>query len=343
MKLGDEFQFFVFLAEPEKLREATERFSYTNVEFVKMEHRSSPARLLLQLPALARKYHLDLLHTQYIAPPFSPCPTAVTVHDVLFESHPRFFTRSFQLRSKILVRSSARKSALVFTVSEFSRQELIRLYNLRSERVTTTENGVDLVRFHPGSEGSDEVRALGLNPGNYLLTVGRLEPRKNHAGLLRAYSKLPGSRPRLAIVGQRDFGYMDIFNLIETLGLKNEVSVFEGVEDSLLPALYRHALAFVYPTWAEGFGMPLLEAMASGVPVLTSTTTALPEVAGDAAIYIQPEDVESITSGLMKAISDADLRAHLVQRGFERTSLFSWDKSASNLVNSYREYFGVHK
>jgi glycosyltransferase involved in cell wall biosynthesis len=343
MKMGDEFQFFVFLAEPEKLKEATARYSFTNVEFVKMDHRNSAARLLFQLPALCRKYGLDLLHTQYISPPFSPCPTAVTVHDILFESHPRFFTKSFQLRSKILVRSSARKSALVFTVSEFSRQELIRLYNLRGDRVTTVENGVDLVRFHPGSDGADVVHALGLDSGNYLLTVGRLEPRKNHAGLLRAYSKLPRPRPKLAIVGQRDFGYLEIFKLIESLGVKDEVIVFESVEDSMLPALYRHALAFVYPTWAEGFGMPILEAMASGVPVLTSPTTALPEVAGEAAIYLQPEDTTSIAAAMLKIISDADLRSLLIQRGFARTSLFCWDQSAFQLVRSYREYFSAVK
>jgi len=341
MKVGSEFQFFVFLAEPEKLKEATERFSYRNVEFVKMDHQSAPARLLFQLPALSRKYGLDLLHTQYIVPPFSACPTAVTVHDILFESHPSFFTKSFRLRSKVLCRTSARKSALVFSVSEFSRQELVRLYSLRGDRVTTLVNGVDLVRFHPGDEGADVVQTLGLTPGTYLLTVGRLEPRKNHAGLLRAYNKLPRPRPKLAIVGQRDFGYQEIFGLIETLGLKDDVLLFEGIEDSILPALYRNALAFVYPTWAEGFGMPLLEAMASGVPVLTSSTTSLPEVAGDAAIYLQPDDIDSITSAMMKVISDAEFRSLLIQRGFARTELFSWDRSAAQLVRSYREYFGA--
>jgi len=341
MKMGEEFQFFAFLAEPEKLKEATERFSYTNVEFVKMDHQSAAARLLFQLPALSRKYGLDLLHTQYIVPPFSPCPTVVTVHDILFESHPRFFTKSFVLRSKILFRSSARKSALVFTGSEFSRQELIKHYKLHDDRVTSSAYGVDLVRFHPGNDGASAVKALGLDPGTYLLTVGRLEPRKNHAGLLRAYSKLSRPRPKLAIVGQRDFGYLEVFRLIEALDLKDEVIVFENIEDSLLPALYRHALAFVYPTWAEGFGIPVLEAMASGVPVLTSATTAIPEVAGDAALYLQPEDIESIASSMLKVISDPGLRSSLIQRGLARASSFTWDQPASQLVRSYREYFGV--
>lgn len=339
-RLGTEFTFVAFLAEPERLREEAAGFSLSNVELVTMKHQSSPARLLLQLPLLAQKQRLDLLHTQYIVPPLCPCPTAVTVHDTLFESHPQFFEKAFTYRSKLLVRYSSRKSDLVFTVSGFSRQEMLRRYNLREDRVTNIANGVDLVRFRPGSDGALEVQALGLKPGAYLLTVGRLEPRKNHAGLLNAYSKLARPRPKLVIVGQRDFGYSELFRLVDTLDLKDEVLFFENVDDSLLPALYRHALAFIYPTWAEGFGMPILEAMASGVPVLTSGGTALSEVAGDAAIYLQPEDAASMSRSIMDVISDAELRASLVRRGLARAACFNWEGSASRLIHSYRMYFG---
>lgn len=339
LELGPEFQFYVFLAEPEKLREIAGKFSQPNVELVKMSHQSAPVRLLMQFPGLARRYRLDLLHTQYIVPPMCPCPTAVTVHDTLFESHPQFFTKGFALRSKVLIRQSARKSALVFTVSEFSRREIVSRYEIAESRTTTIANGVDCARFHPGMDGDDAVRELGLEPGAYLLTVGRLEPRKNHAGLLRAYSRLAGPRPRLAIVGQRDFGYQELFELIETLGIKNDVSLFESIDDALLPALYRHALAFVYPTWAEGFGMPVLEAMASGVPVLTSNMTALPEVAGDAAVYFDPSDTESIAGAIAAIVADRARRMELVERGLKRVEAFGWDGSARKLVDAYARYF----
>jgi len=341
IKIAPHLQFVAFLAEPAKLEEATKGLFLSNVEFVKMEQRSPATRLLHQLPMLARRCRLDLLHTQYIVPPVSPCPTAVTIHDTLFESHPQFFTKSFTLRSKLLIRYSAGKSALLFTVSEFSRQELIKRYRLRGDQVTTISNGVDTTRFHPGSEGAETVAALGLHPGNYLLTVGRLEPRKNHAGLLNAYSKLAPPRPKLAIVGQRDFQYFEFLKLIDTLELKDDVILFENIEDSVLPALYRHSLSFVYPTWAEGFGMPILEAMASGTPVLTSAGTALEEVAGDAAIYLEPDDPESMASAIMKVVSDAELRQQLIRRGLERAAIFNWGESATRLVNAYERFFRI--
>lgn len=339
VELGPEFQFYMFLAEPEKLKEVTGKFSQPNVELVKMSHQSAPVRLLMQFPMLACKYRLDLLHTQYIVPPVCPCPRAVTVHDTLFESHPQFFTKGFTLRSKLLIRQSAKKSALVFTVSEFSRREIVSRYEIAGSRTTTIANGVDCGRFYPGTDGAGVIRELGLEPGAYLLTVGRLEPRKNHAGLLRAYSKLAHPRPRLAIVGQRDFGFMELFELIDTLGIREDVSLLESVDDSMLPALYRHALAFVYPTWAEGFGMPVLEAMASGVPVLTSNTTALPEVAGDAAVYFDPGDTESIAGAIAAVVSDPARRFELAERGLKRVEEFSWNGSARKLVRAYEQYF----
>ena len=192
-----------------------------------------------------------------------------------------------------------------------------------------------------GADGS-AIRKLGLVPRTYLLTVGRLEPRKNHAGLLHAFSKLASPRPKLVIAGQRDFGYLEIFNLIDTLGLRDDVLVLEQVDDLTLPALYRSALAFVYPTWAEGFGMPVLEAMASGVPILTSESTALPEVAGDAAIYFHAGDTQAMSASIGKIVSDVDLRSKLIDRGLRRVADFDWERSASVLLRSYENYFGLN-
>ncbi len=127
---------------------------------------------------------MDLLHTQYIAPPFSPCATAVTVHDILFESHPEYFGRLFVLRSHLLVRRSVRKSVDIFTVSDFSRRQIAETFRISPSVVHTIHNGVDGARFFPGSEGREFVENLALQAGRYFLTVGRLEPRKNHANLL---------------------------------------------------------------------------------------------------------------------------------------------------------------
>ena len=259
-------RFFFFADFPRCDAGALAKLKAPNVELVEMPHANPAQRLLRQLPGLAARYRLDLLHSQYIAPPRLPCARALTVHDILFENFPEFFTRFFRLRSRLLVRHSARRAQIVYSVSEFSKGELVQRYGLAKEKISVVWNAADLDRFHPGDEGGELVEALGLTPGEYLLTVGRLEPRKNHRRLLEAYAKLPQPRPKLAVVGQRDFRFAEILAFKDRLGLGDDVLFLEHVSDAALPALYRHARVFAYPTLAEGFGMPVIEAMASGVP-----------------------------------------------------------------------------
>jgi glycosyltransferase involved in cell wall biosynthesis len=185
------------------------------------------------------------------------------------------------------------------------------------------------------------VKALGLIPGEYLLTVGRLEPRKNHQRLLRAFAALPSPRPKLAIVGQRDFRFEEILALRDELGLREDVVFLEDVKDAALPALYRHACLFVYPTLAEGFGMPVIEAMASGVPVITSNTTALPEVAGEAAVLVDPHDVGAITAAMRELMQDHLRVGRMRVAGLVHARSFSWDAEAAKLAGTYRAHFGM--
>ena len=283
---------------------------------------------------------MDLLHTQYIAPPFSPCTTAVTVHDILFESHPEYFDRLFVLRSRLLVRHSVRRS-VVFTVSDFSRKQISETFRVSLDTVHTIPNGVDGARFFPGSEGREVVENLGLEAGRYFLTVGRLEPRKNHANLLRAWAKLGKPRPRLAIVGQRHFGYDDALNLIHKLRLEGDVVVLEDISDGQLPAFYRNAKAFVYCSWAEGFGMPVLEAMASGIPVISSATTALSEICADTALLVAPDNIDEISNAVRELDQKADVRQNLILRGLGRVKDFDWKNSADIVRKAYLGHFGL--
>ena len=337
---------FVFFADHTRWDAAAAAlFAGPNVRTVHMPHKNPFYRLGLQLPALARREKLNLLHTQYIAPLRLPCASAVTVHDILFEDFPEFFTRFFRFRSRLLVRSSARRAELVFSVSEFSKQDLHRRYGIPVDKIIVLRNAADLNRFHPTASPDDAspadaetLRAWGLAPGQYLLTVGRLEPRKNHKRLLEAFARLPSPRPKLAIVGQRDFGYEGILTLQQTLGLQQDVLFLENVADAALPMLYRHARLFVYPTLAEGFGMPVLEAMASGVPVLTSATTALPEVTGDAALLTDPYSVDALASAMQRLLADPSEAERLRAAGLARARTFSWDQAAAELARSYRAF-----
>ena len=334
-----EIDFVFFLGQPESLARAHEEFTAPNVRLVGMPHRPAPWRLAWQLPRLQRCHRLDLLHMQYRLPFFPAGPCICTIHDVLYETHPQFFSRSFGWQSRLTGRSAARRSALLFTVSEYSRDQIVRLYGVPSRAVAITSNGVDFERFRPGDAGSDAVRALGLEPGNYLLTLGRLEPRKNHVNLLRAYAGLGADAPPLVIVGQRDFSYAAVFDEINRLQLGARVRLLERVDDEALPAVLRHALLFVYPAFAEGFGMPVAEAMASGVPVITSNTSSLPEVAGDGALLVDPASPAALGAAMAQVLADPVLRVRLVQAGLQHVQQFNWQRSAAVFVAALRRYF----
>lgn len=337
LPLLPQFDFHLLCEQPHRLLDFSPAFALPHVHHVYMPSANPVKRLCWQLPSLQRRLGLDLLHMQYILPVPCLCPGIVTIHDVLFETHPQYFGRLFRLRSMLLMRWSARRAVHVFTVSDYSRGTMLQRYPVQAERVSVTHNGVDLCRFHPGPEGADLVRTLGLSPQGYLLSVGRLEPRKNHANLLRAYAQLGPSTVPLVIAGQRHFSFDEVLSEIDRLGLRGRVHLLDRVGDDVLPALYRHALLFAYPTWAEGFGMPPLEAMASGVPVVTSRTTALPEVVGDAGLLVDPDDSTALAAALRRLLDEKDLRETLSNLGLAQAQRFQWQRSAQTVAQVYHD------
>lgn len=333
-----EWDFFLFLDNVELLGNLSPAFRSQNVYTVRMPTTNPFKRLLWQLPRLARQNRLDILHTQYILPPWLPCAGMVTIHDILFETHPQYFERFFRLRSHILMRLSARRAARVFTVSEYSKQQLMLRYGLPEYKITVVHNGVDTDKFLP-LQGQDDTAFLqrrGLRSGQYILSVGRLEPRKNQANLIRAYSQLNRFDIPLVIVGQRDFGYHEALNLIENLSLHDQVKIMDDVGDDELPIMYRNALVFAYPSYAEGFGIPPLEAMACGVPVITSNTTATPEVTAESACLVDPDNVAMLAQQINCLISDPGLAQKLRARALERSRKFDWGTAAAIVANGYQ-------
>ena len=339
IRQAPDIDFVFFLDGVQSLREAHPEFAAPNVRLAHMPHRPALWRLGVQLPWLQRRHRVDVLHLQYRLPFVRLGATACTIHDVLFETHPQYFSRFFTWQSHITFRHAARRADVLCTVSQFSRDELVRLYGVAPQHIAVTCNGVDFARFYPGTDGLAQVQALGLVPGAYLLTVGRLEPRKNHAALVRAYALLPADAPPLVIVGQRDFSYGALFDEIARLGLASRVRHIDNVADAALPALLRHAAVFVYPAFAEGFGMPVAEAMASGVPVITSNTTALPEVAGPGALLVSPGVDAELAQAMARVLVDAGLRQRLVVAGLQHVRQFDWAVSAAVLLAAVRRQF----
>ncbi len=333
--ISPEINFFLFLEKGDILRNFSPAFSLPNSHIIYMPHTNPIKRLCWQLPKMQKKYKLDYLHTQYILPMpnFSPC--VVTIHDVLFESHPQYFKKIFRLRSKLLIRWATRKSVHIFTVSEYSRMEIMNRYHVSPEKLTVIHNGIDLKRFYPGDKDTEIVKNRGLLPNEYILTVGRIEPRKNHLTMLKAYSQLGKKNFPLVIIGQRDYGYKSIYELIESLGLRNRILFIENISDKELPAFYRHARIFIYPSWAEGFGMPVVEAMASGTPVIASNTTSLPEIVGDAGCLTSPISATKLKNSIEKILSDKQLYTKMQKEGLAQASAFKWSDSALRVRNYY--------
>jgi len=341
IEIAPHLEFVFFLEKTSALKKISPVFSRPNVQLISMRRSPGPARLALQLPYLRYRHRIDLLHMQYRIPPISLGPCAVTIHDMLFESHPHFFPKNFAKQSKYTFRFAARHARLLFTVSEYSKAEICRRYNVLPQEMHVLHNAVDRSHYHPGTNGAEEIKTLGLDSNDYILTVGRLEPRKNHANILRAYALLPQDAPPLVIVGQKDFGWEDTIDMAGSLGISDKVRFCHDIDDKVLPSLMRHALFFVYPSYAEGFGMPVLEAMASGTAVITSDNTSLSEVAGGCALYVDPDSPDDIHAKMEQLLDDLGLRDSLQTGGLVQAEKFSWQDSAAKLVSVYDNYFST--
>jgi glycosyltransferase involved in cell wall biosynthesis len=288
---------------------------------------------------------VDVLHVQYTAPPFCRVPVVVTIHDLAFERMPETFTRRGSFQLKLTVRRTAKKAARIATVSEYSRQDLLDIYKLSPEKVVVTYNGVES-SFTPQPSVPNEAEEVRKRFGvsrDFLLAVGSLQPRKNLVRLIRAYARLRGERedfrPQLVIVGRKLWLASEIFDEVKRQRWADDVILTGYVADEDLPALYRAARAFVYPSLFEGFGLPPLEAMASGTPVVTSDVSSLPEITGDAALLIDPNDERALANALIEIMNNDRLRAELREKGIAQAKKFTWREAAEITLRLYKEAY----
>ena len=288
---------------------------------------------------------VDVLHVQYTAPPFCRVPVVVTIHDLAFERMPETFTRRGSFQLKLTVRRTAKKAARIATVSEYSRQDLLDIYKLSPEKVVVTYNGVES-SFTPQPSVPNEAAAVRKRFGvsrDFLLAVGSLQPRKNLVRLIRAYARLRSERedfrPQLVIVGRKLWLASEIFDEVKRQRWADDVILTGYVADEDLPALYRAARAFVYPSLFEGFGLPPLEAMASGTPVVTSDVSSIPEITGDAALLIDPNDERELANALIEIVNNDRLRAELREKGIAQAKKFTWRDAAEKTLRLYEEAY----
>jgi glycosyltransferase involved in cell wall biosynthesis len=302
-------------------------------------------RLGYDLSSSLRRDQPDLIHVQYTAPLDCPVPVVVSVHDVSFIEHPEYFQ---YLRAKQLcwtVRRTVRMAARVITGSEFSRASIARAYGLDGDEIVVVPNAASPI-FRPMAPETAKARVLsrfGLS-APLLLTVGDLQPRKNQIGLIRAFAELIRSVPRLphtlVIAGKETWFSDRVRRAARESGVADRIRFTGFVSDDDLLLLYGACEVFVFPSFYEGFGLPVLEAMACGRAVACSNTTAIPEVADSAAILFDPWSTSEIARALRDLVLDSELRARMERLGLSRARQFSWRKTAESTLEIYNDVVG---
>ncbi|HEY8108882.1 MAG TPA: glycosyltransferase family 1 protein [Patescibacteria group bacterium] len=285
----------------------------------------------------------DLWHfTNYVAPPTRK-PFVVTIHDLTFVKHPGYVEPKNLEYLKRFVPDTLERAAQVIAVSESTRDGIIDAFGVSRNRITVVPHAAH-PRFaeqqDPATRGRI-AKKYGIDR-DYLLTVGTLEPRKNLETLLLAFSAMRKHvREQLVVVGGQGWLFEETERLIRKLGLTDRVILTGYVPDAELPALFSGAKAFVFPSHYEGFGIPLLEAMTAGTPVVTSNTSSMPEVAGTAALYFDPDDDKGMRLAIERVLDDAKLRERLVEAGHEQAARFTWQRAAHKTLGAYYKALGV--
>lgn len=268
----------------------------------------------------------------FLLPPTFAARKLVTVHDLSYVRVPECFPVPLLNYLNRAVPPSLVRADLILADAMSTQNDLVDVYRVPREKIRVLYSGVES-RFCPdvSEESRARVRALTRNRP-YILSVGTLQPRKNYTRLIHAFSNLQSPSLQLVIAGGRGWLYEEIFETVSRLHLQDRVLFLDFVADEDLPALYAEALLFVYPSLYEGFGLPVAEAMACGTPVVCSNTSSLPEVAGDAALYFDPRNVDDIARTLHRALTDTALRDTLRARGLARVKQFTWDNAARALL-----------
>lgn len=294
------------------------------------------------LPKLAKKYKVDLLHSPAnMAPLFFKGKSVVHIHDLCFVVNPQWYSFSFHTLYNFVIPRLARRATRVITNSNNSRNDLLQFCDVPAESVSLIYWAVDDMFTQHQSKRSP----VAIEHNDYILYVGSLEPRKNIRSLVEAYEKLrerqPALKTKLVLIG----GESPLFGEVR-LNAKNykDDVIFKGfVRDEELVEYYRSARIVVYPSLYEGFGLPPLEAMASGTPVVTSNTSSIPEVVGTAALMVNPYDTEQLASTMELVLSDENLRQTMIREGLKQVKKFNWYRVARNTLAVYYEVHGQPK
>jgi glycosyltransferase involved in cell wall biosynthesis len=324
----------------------------SNFKIIKLDGGSYPVWEQFALPKAAKKYGCELLHcTSNTAPFFTNMPLVTTLHDIIYmeSSYYKILTGSAtayqkfgNVYRKLIVPRVVKKSDKIITVSHFEKNRIAEFFDIEEDnRLEAVYNGVS-THFKPISDEAElkRVKEKYHLPDNFFFFLGNTDPKKNTKGVLKAFSdflKQTKSDYKLVML---DYDMNELKKLLDEIGdkqLMNQIVLTGYVVNTDLPAIYSLSTIFLYPSLRESFGIPMLEAMACGVPVITSNTSSMPEVSGDAAHIVNPYNPEEITEGIIKILSEKEYSENLCKKGIERSKLFSWKNMAEQILVLYNE------
>ena len=334
---------FVIFTGPQTSGSVLEEFRGTFDErFLGLK--SSVIRSLALIPAALRRMQIDIFHgLDHVGIPLvgRTGRYVVTVHDIIPLILPQTFTLRHRMVARMALTQVRRKADLIITPSQAVKSDVVQHLGVHEDRVAVTLHGCE-ARFQPVADEASlrTVMAKYDLPPHYVLALGNLEPRKNLTTLLQAFARLRQSAevdPEIQLVLAGARGWLDkpIYRTVRSLGLENVVCFPGFIEDDDLPAVYHGAAVFVFPSLYEGFGLPVIEAMACGVPVISSNTSSMPEVAGGAAMLVDPLDADQMAAAIVRVLGDEGLRDGLRQQGIARARQFSWEAAARQTLDLY--------
>lgn len=278
----------------------------------------------------------------YEVPPGVKGKAITFVYDMVYKAYPETINKETYEMLDDNLKRACEKADHIITISEFSKSEIMKYMEVPECKISVMPCGINHSLFHPNYTRIkiDEVKEYYGITGDYILYLGTLEPRKNLERLVESYAILKSEcsdLPKLVLAGKKGWLYDKIFTMVELNHMKNDVVFTDYVRDKDVPLLLIGATLFIFPSVYEGFGLPPLEAMACGTPVITSNTASLPEVVGDAAVLVNPYDINDIKNSMKELINDLDLRKELKDKGLKRANLYSWKKSTDKLKDIYRK------
>ncbi len=318
------YRIYLPISRSEDLPSERENWKYIVVKNQKFWTATALSKKLFQ-----DKGKLDVFFspTHYL-PLYVSSPSVVAILDLSYIHFPQLFKKKDLYQLKIWGKYSVKKASKIITISEASKSDIIKYYKAPSSKVAVV---------YPGIKEMDKkrtnIKARYNIEGDYILFVGTFQPRKNIVRLIEAFSEINDKNIKLLVIGKKGWMFEEIMKAPDKYGVEDRVKFLDNVPDDDLPSFYSNAQCFILPSLYEGFGLPVLEAMQNGCPVITSKVSSLPEAGGDAALYINPHDSSDIADKIDKVLEDEKLRAEMIRKGYEQVKKFSWEKAARETLD----------